>query len=397
MNYEDTSFGGMRVKKSTAIVSLIFAFLAGSALTLCIMYSAAAADIPAIRKAKEIYNVLDHFFIGELDETLMSDAVGEAMVYATQDRWSYYIPAEEYSSYLEQMQNAYVGIGISVLQSEDGTLTVTEVEANGSAMKAGILPEDEIIAIDGTDCTQMTLAELRNLVRGEEGTFITLTVRRGDAELSLTMERLSIESQVVRAKLLDDVGYIIIENFDQTSADKTIAAIEALKAQGANALLFDVRNNPGGLKDELVRILDYLLPEGVLFRSEDFAGYQEIDNSDAACVDLPMAVLINQDSYSAAEFFAAALSEYGAAVTVGTQTCGKGYFQSALLLSDGSAINISIGKYYTPNGISLADAGGLTPDATVELPEEDVIPLATYQLAPEKDVQLQKALELLGK
>ncbi len=385
------------MRKSTAIILLIFSFLAGSALTLCIMFSAISPDIPVIRKAKEIYTVLDRYYIGELDESLMGDAIGEAMVYATQDRWSYYIPAEEYATYLEQMQNAYVGVGISVLQDENGKFTVTEVEGNGSAMEAGMLSGDEIIAVDGTDCTQISLAELRNLVRGEEGSNVTITVRRGDQELSLTMERRSMESQVVRTMLLGDIGYINIENFDQTCADKTIAAIEALKAQGANALIFDVRNNPGGLKTELVKLLDYLLPEGVLFRAEDFAGHKEVDNSDAACVDLPMAVLMNQDSYSAAEFFAAALSEYGAAVTVGTKTCGKGYFQSALLLSDGSALNISIGKYFTPNGVSLADAGGLTPDAIEELPEEDIIPLATHQLAPEDDEQLQKALELLGK
>lgn len=386
------------MRRTTAIVSLIFAFLAGSALTLCVMYSVIAPELPVIRKTKEIYTALDRYFIGELDEKLMGDAIGEAMVYATQDRWSYYIPAEEYATYLEQMQNAYVGVGISVqYQTEDSMYTIISVEENGSAKEAGMLPGDQIIAVDGTDCTQLSLTELRNLIRGEEGSDVTITVRRGEEELSLTMKRKSMESQVVRAKLLGDTGYIHIENFDQTSADKTIAAIESLRAQGANALVFDVRNNPGGLKTELVRVLDYLLPEGILFRAEDYAGHKEIDQSDAACIDLPMVVLINQDSYSAAEFFAAALREYGAAVTVGTQTCGKGYFQSALLLSDGSALNISVGKYFTPNGVSLVDAGGLTPDEVVELPEEDAIALASGQLSPEDDAQLQAALELLGK
>ena len=137
--------------------------------------------------------------------------------------------------------------------------------------------------------------------------------------------------------MLGDVGYIAVYNFDETSAAKTIEAIERVRAQGARALLFDVRYNPGGLKSELLRVLDYLLPEGDLFRSEDYQGNVRVDVSVAACVDLPMAVLVNQDSYSAAEFFAAALSEYGAAKTVGTRTCGKGYFQTTKPLSDGSA------------------------------------------------------------
>ncbi len=385
------------MKKSTAILFILYAFLAGCALTLCITYSVATTDSPAIRKAKEVYDALDTYYIGEVDESVMCDTVAEAMVYATGDRWSYYISAADYDAYMEQVQNAYVGIGITIQQSEDGLLQVIEVVPGGSAFASGIQPEDTLIAVNGVDCTAMSITEVRNLVRGEEGTEITITVLRGETEMNFTMTRKSIEAQVVSAQMLGTVGYIAIYNFDATSAEKTIAAIEELRAHGASALVFDVRFNPGGLKSELVTILDYLLPEGVLFRSKDFMGREEIDTSDAACVELPMAVLINQDSYSAAEFFAAALSEYGAAKTVGTQTCGKGYFQVAKRLSDGSALNISVGKYYTPNGVSLAEVGGLIPDYTVELSEEDAILLASHRLDPEEDEQLLKAYALVKK
>lgn len=400
------------MKKSTAVILMVVCFLGGCALTLFVFMSlligaklamptgapvalADPSEVPAIAKAQEVYGVLDEMYIGEMDEELMCDTVAEAMVYATGDRWSYYIPAEAFAEHMEQMNNSYVGIGVTVRQEEDGSLTVIDVLPSGPAHAAGVLKEDVFSAVDGTDCTGMSLTELRELIRGEEGTTVNITLLRGETKLDFTVERRSVETEVVSYSLMGDVGYIAIYNFDANAADKTIAAVEALRAQGAQSLLFDVRNNPGGLKTELLQLLDYLLPEGPLFRSKDYKGSENVDMSDSACVELPMAVLINQDSYSAAEFFAAALSEYGVAKTVGTQTCGKGYFQVTQPLSDGSALNISVGEYATPNGVSLAETGGLAPDVTVELSEEDAKRLILGELAPENDAQLRKALELL--
>ncbi|MBE6932596.1 MAG: S41 family peptidase [Ruminococcaceae bacterium] len=383
------------MKKTTAIILLIIAFLSGSLLGICLMGILGRQDAPALAKANEVYRVLDTYFIGEVDEDLMCDTVAEAMVYATGDQWSYYISAEDYDEHLEQLQNAYVGIGVSIRELEDGSLQVLSVTPNSPAEEGGMQPGDIFVAVNGEDCTAQTLTEVREKVRGEAGTDVTITVLREEERIDITMTRASVEAEVVRHQMMGDTGYIAIFNFDATAADKTIAAIEELRAQGAKSLLFDVRFNPGGLKTELLELLDYLLPEGPIFRSEDYLGREEVDESDAACLEMPMAVLINQDSYSAAEFFAAALSEYGVAGTVGTQTCGKGYFQVARPLSDGSALNISVGKYYTPNGVSLADAGGLAPDYVVELPEEEQLDLAAHVLAPEDDPQLQKALSLL--
>ena len=163
---------------------------------------------------------------------------------------------------------------------------------------------------------------------------------------------------------------------------------------GAKALLFDVRFNPGGYADELVKVLDYLLPEGDLFRSVDYAGHEEVDTSDASCVELPMAVLVNEESYSAAEFFAAALQEYDWATIVGSQTYGKGNFQSAFRLSDGSMVNLSIGKYYTPGGRSLTETG-VTPDVVVDLDDEQYALLYYGALERDEDPQFQAALDTL--
>ena len=162
----------------------------------------------------------------------------------------------------------------------------------------------------------------------------------------------------------------------------------------AEKLIFDVRNNPGGYAHELVKLLDYLLPEGQLFKTVDYTGKEEVTNSDAKCLEIPMAVLINGDSYSAAEFFAAALSEYEAATVVGQQTVGKSYFQVTYELGDGSAVALSVGKYFTPKGVCLADVG-LTPDVTVEVSEELFWEIYYGNVTWQEDPQVQAALEVL--
>ena len=169
--------------------------------------------------------------------------------------------------------------------------------------------------------------------------------------------------------LEENIGFVRIVNFNSNCASETIAAIEKLLEEGAQKFIFDVRDNPGGYAEELVKILDYLLPEGKLFTTVDYTGKEHTDMSDAACLDIPMAVLVNANSYSAAEFFAAAMAEYEAAVVVGEKTSGKGYFQSTFQLPDGSAVGLSIGKYYTPNGKSLEKIG-ITPDVEIALGED---------------------------
>ena len=347
-------------------------------------------------KTTELEAYIDKYFVGDADKTAMADAAASAMVTATGDRWSYYISADSYASYMEQMNNAYVGVGITIAAAEDGSgLTVMEVTAGGPAEEAGVQVGDVMVSVDSTSIADMTTAEVRDLVRGEEGTTVDLGFRRGEETVTLTVERRTIDQVVTTGELLDgNIGYVKIVNFDSNCAAQTIAVIEDLMDQGAESLLFDVRYNPGGYKDELVKVLDYLLPEGVLFRSVRTDGTESINYSDESCVDLPMAVLVNGDSYSAAEFFAAALQEYGVGQVVGSQTCGKGYFQNTYRLSDGSAVSLSSGTYYTPNNVSLANVG-VTPDIPVDLTEDDAALLYYDQLAQSDDAQLQAALEAL--
>lgn len=358
--------------------------------------SAREEDSPVQAKAAEVQEIIETYFIDDYDEDTLADGAASGMVDATGDEWSYYLSADEVAAYEESMANAYVGVGITITEdAEAGGMRVEEVVSGGPAEEAGIRVGDLLLAVEGEDVLPLGIDGTRNLVRGEEGTHVNMHFSRNGSEYDVSVERRSIETPVVTGELLDEnIGYIKIDNFDERSAAETIAFVKDLIGQGAEALLFDVRFNPGGYADELVKVLDYLLPEGDLFRSVDYAGREEVDTSDASCVELPMAVLVNEDSYSAAEFFAAALQEYEWATIVGSQTYGKGNFQTAFYLSDGSMVNLSIGKYYTPNGKSLTETG-VTPDVVVDLDDEQYALLYYNALEQTDDPQFQAAIDTL--
>ena len=347
-------------------------------------------------KLDQLESLIEEKFIGEAEPESLADAAANAMVKATGDRWSYYIPASEYESYREQSENAYVGVGITIQAAEDASgFLVLEVVPGGPAEEAGIQVKDLLIAVENTDIRSLSLSEVRDLVKGQEETYVSLTVLRQGTSETLYVQRRKVKTPVASAQMLENnIGLVTIENFDERCAEESIAAIESLLEQGARKLILDVRNNPGGYASELVKLLDYLLPEGDLFRTVRYDGQEHVDKSDADCLEIPMAVLVNASSYSAAEFFAAALREYEAAVVVGEQTVGKGYFQTTYQLSDGSAVALSIGKYFTPNGISLAETG-VTPDAMVSVEEETAEGIYYGTLPPEEDPQIQRAVELL--
>ena len=389
------------MKKSTKTLLIVLLFIFAVGATFCItyleagkLYSGGGDAVSA--KTAEIAAYLDRYFIDDYDESALADAAASAMVQATGDKWSYYLSADQYDAYAETMSNAYVGIGVTIQVSEDeGGMRIELVTPGSPAEEAGIEAGDIIISVEGQPTLELGMSGTRALVRGEEGTSVHLGMKRGVRAFEVDVTRRSIQTVVASCELLDDdIGYIKIANFDERCAEETLACIDEMLEKGAKALLFDVRFNGGGYKNEMVKVLDRLLTEGVLFRSVDYTGKEETDYSDAACLELPMAVLVNEDSYSAAEFFAAALQEYEAAAIVGTQTTGKGNFQSAFRLSDGSMLNLSIGKYYTPNGVSLSETG-VTPDVETDLTDEEYAALYAGKLAHDADGQLQAALGVL--
>lgn len=382
--------------KKTLLLTLSHLFVAilATVATLAVTFG---LDSFAPGKLNQLESLIQERFIGEADRTAMEDAAANAMVESLGDRWSYYIPADQFDTHKETMENAYVGIGITILARNDGSgFSIEAVTEGGGAEEAGLLPGDLIIGVAGEDVRGMDINQTRALVRGKEGSTVSVTVIREEQELTVQVERRRFETPVATGELLDGgFGLVTIENFDERCASETIAAIEELLSQGAESLIFDVRGNPGGYASELTDLLDYLLPEGEIFHTVTYDGTENIDYSDAACLDIPMAVLVNADSYSAAEFFAAALQEYGTAVVVGTPTSGKGYFQNTYRLTDGSAVGLSIGKYYTPQGKNLQDVG-ITPDIVSEVDEETYLSIYYGRLTPGEDPQVQAAIQALS-
>ena len=380
------------MKKLYRILTYVLVFLVGfaAAMSIFTFFGAPAG------KLGQLEQLITQCFIGEADTKVMEDYAASAMVSSLGDRWSYYVTAEDYETLLEQQENAYVGIGITIMADEEEVgFRIVAVQENGTAREAGLMVDDRIISADGQSMEGLTVEELRNIVRGKEGTTVHLVVVRGEQELEFDVKRAKILTDVVKCQLLDNgIGLITIANFDSRCANESIAAIESLRVQGATSLIFDVRNNPGGYAHEMVALLDYLLPEGDLFRTVDYKGNESVDRSDASFLDMPMVVLCNEDSYSAAEFFAAAIQEYEAGTVIGMPTCGKGYFQYTYRLSDGSAVGLSVGKYFTPSGKSLADVG-IQPDITVEVDDDTYAKIYYGQLDPMEDPQILAAIEVL--
>ena len=378
-------------KKVLIALSYIATAMVSCSLTIFLIQR----KIPST-KLITLESLILELFPDEVDLTELEDAAADAMVAALGDRWSYYIPASEYDRLMETMENSYVGIGITLTDAQlTGSFQVQAVIPEGPADQAGMQKDDVIIQVDGKSVEGLSLSDISALIKGEAGTRVSIAVQRREEVVTLNMTRNRINTVVAKGNLLNGtIGYVRIENFVARSAEETLAVIEDLIGQGATKLILDVRCNSGGYEDELVKILDYLLPEGTLVSNSDKAGRTELFESDAEFLDMPMAVLINEDSYSAAELFAAVLREYDAARIVGSRTVGKGYYQNLFRLYDGSAVDLSVGWYFTSKGENL-EGIGLIPDVEVAMDDADYEALYYGILDQDQDVQLQAAVELL--
>lgn len=373
------------------LTHLIIACLAVAIVTAILTYVAAIGGFGSkqylddARRYIEIEKIIDDNYIGDADYNELYNAAAAAMVKSIGDKWSYFMNAEEYEAYKLSSSNEYSGIGVSVKVNSSGEFEVFSVEESSPAANAGIAVGDIITAIDGEDVSDKTLEDVSLLIRSKVNKDFPMTLESGGDTKTVTVACEIIYKNPVSSRLLDgNIGYIKISNFEAGSSENTKKAIEQLLQTGATSFIFDVRNNPGGLLTELVDLLDYILPEGDLFISVDKSGKETVQTSDKVSLKNKMIVLVNGNSYSAAEFFAAALQEYNWATVVGEQTTGKARSQITLELSDGSAVHISTHKYLTPNRVDLAEAGGVTPDIAVAQDDEKT------------DKQLETAINALG-
>ncbi len=313
----------------------------------------------------------------------------DAFVTGLGDRWSYYLDPEWYEQVMADRANSYVGVGVTVLTNarEEGLL-VQSVIAGGPADQAGVVAGDVITAADGASLAGENREKGVELITGPAGTQVTLTLLRADGStLDVTCIRATLHSPTASGRMLEgDVGYVYLANFNSGSADSFIQEVDALVSQGAKGLIIDVRNDGGGYVNELTEILDYLLPEGPIFTMKPRWGFKTITQSDEECIGLPMVVMVNGGTYSAAELLAAQLRESAGAPIVGTLTSGKGYAQVTFDLPNGGGVGLSTSAYCTGGGHSLIGEG-LTPDVELELDEG-------VSFGGEDDNQLAAALAL---
>ncbi len=351
-----------------------------------------------IAKFKEAKAYIEKAYVGSWDEEKLLDGATSGMVQSLGDRWSSYLNVEDFQTYLNSSDNQFVGIGVSATYHEESRgIQVTEVYPKSPAFEAGIQPMDIIVAVDGTKVADQDYYVARDNIGGAENTMVALEVYRPSTKVTLNLEiyRRKVQIESVRSQILDgNIGLVRIRNFDTGTDLAFVEAVKNLQAANVSGIIFDVRSNPGGALKVMLPMLDMLLPEGTLITLREKSGNEEVFTSNAEQINLPMCVVVNENSYSAAEFFAAALREYQKAEIVGQPTSGKGYAQVPIKLSDGSGIILSTNEYFTPSGKSLADVG-LTPDYLVSLTEEQA--RQTHVLAPEEDAQLLKAIEVISR
>jgi len=349
-----------------------------------------------VGKMELLAQLIDQYYMYDISVEDMRVGAYKGLLAGLGDPYTCYYTADEYKALMESTNGTYYGIG-AVVQQNLKTMYITIVKpyVDGPAYKAGMLPGDIIYKVDDVDVTGMEIDNVVAMMKGPEGTQVKVTVvREGESDpVELLITRAKIEIETIEYEMLDhNIGYILISSFDVLTPSQFKEAIEDLKKQGMKALVFDLRDNPGGLLSAVVEMLDYVLPEGMIVYTEDkYGNREEFIGKDKSVLDIPMAVLINGNSASAAEIFSAAMKDYDAATLVGTTSFGKGIVQSILPLTDGTAVKITISSYFTPKGVCI-QGEGVTPHHVVELNEELK---QMVQIPHDQDNQLAVAVALL--
>ena len=353
---------------------------------------------PAVEnKIEGLADVIDACYYEDVADEDLVQGLYKGLLEGIGDKYSGYYTPEEYESLMVSATSSLSGIG-AVLQQDPDTMQVTVVHVyEGSpAEKAGILAEDSIVQVDDIQSNTMELTKLVTHIRGEKGTRVHLKIYRkgetGYREVDITRDIVDVPT--VSGEMLEDgIGYIMIVEFGDKTAEEFSDIVKDLETKGMTSMIVDLRDNPGGMVDSVTKILDQILPKGVTVWTEDKNGKKQEYTSDAACMDYPMAVLINGNSASGSEIFAGAIRDYKYGTLIGTKTYGKGIVQSIRRLADGSAIKLTTARYFTPNGENI-HGEGIKPD--IELEYEYLDPDAK-QYDKKDDNQILKAIEVLKK
>lgn len=383
----------------------------GAALALVLVVSAAwkpicriipwgslPVQIPLSQSMKTdiIQSYLEQYYVEEFDEAQVEEMLYAGMTAGVGDRYTYYLPKENLEQYMGNSNGEFDGVGIEVYATQAGEVIISHVMEGQPAEQAGLKEGDVITGVDGEDMRGKMLSDVAAKIRGEEGSAVTITVlRRSTGEtLEFTMQRALVVVESVSSRMMDgEIGYISISGFKKNTSAQFQASLNALQADGMKGLILDLRDNPGGLVRSVYEIGEELLPEGTMVYTLDRKENRSDLKCDAKYLDIPLVLLVNENSASASEILAGAVKDTNTGKLVGTQTFGKGLVQRLFTLPDGSGLNVTIQKYYTPNGTSIHGVG-IAPNEVVELPEK-YQETALTEIPETEDTQLQKALEVL--
>ena len=353
------------------------------------------SEISKIKRAKAI---IDTEYLREYDSDKMVDATISGMLRGIDDPYAAYYNAKDFEDFFTYTEGYYAGIGVLILYDDEASMPlIYGVVKDSPAFEVGLKGGDRIMAVDSLSYTNSTYDELADAIKGPEGTEVKLQIMREvsgeEVEiLDYTVTRKKIELYKFSDEVLEDnIGYIKITNFDETTYENFKTAYDKFVNDGMQGLIVDLRNNPGGILQICAQIVDELVPEGKIVYTINKAGKQYELRSDKRKIEIPLVVLVNGNSASASEVFTGAVKDYGVGTIIGTKTFGKGVVQSIKKLGDGSYIKLTTEEYFSPSGNKI-DGKGITPDIEIDLPED-----VTYSssLSLEEDTQLQKAIEVI--
>ena len=360
-------------------------------------YNGVLSDSSHVQKIEYLEKMIDQEYLGEVDNAEMAEGIYAGLVYGLGDVYSRYYTADEYAQETASTDGAYAGIGVSIQKNKNGGVQIAECYEGGPGAEAGLQTGDVITAINDTDVTDMELSDVVSLIRENKDNTIVLTVFRENEEKSreISVDVTDVELPSVFGEMLDKkTGYIQITQFTGVTPQQYKDMFAELKDKGMERLVIDLRDNPGGLLTSVCDILREILPEGLIVYTEDKYGNREEENCDGKHqLDMPLAVLVNENSASASEIFAGAVQDHEVGTIVGTTTYGKGVVQELRQLSDGSAVKLTVSNYYTPNGNSINKVG-IKPDVEVKMSDKQWKKAQTDEKA---DKQLKKAIEILKK
>lgn len=393
----------MTIKKKiifTAVVTAIATAAVMGAAGYAVIYKTSSID-KFEKKISMINSYLESSYIYDYDEDALAEAAVTGYVDGLDEPYTHYYTPEEFETYNENLQDSYVGIGVVVGLNESDQIEVVAPFEGSSAYEAGVRPGDILFAVDGEEFGNRMEDAVAKIKNGAEGTSVNITFLRGGERIDLTIERRRVSSESVTSELLDgNIGYMRISAFntadegnDQNTYTEFLENYRSLTEQGAEKLIIDLRDNPGGALDVVCDIADTILPEGLITYIEYKDGTRDEYKSDDDEIDMPMAVLINENSASASEVLTGALKDYGKATVIGKTSYGKGVVQSVIPFRDGSGMSLTIARYYSPDGVCIHGTG-IEPDIDVDMPEE----YANYYASSvprDEDTQLQKAIETL--